>query len=110
MSFKQNGILRKTFVESQFEEIKGYEFQTKANFFKKSFKVYQKNFWSRILKIKEAIIKFHASILLVQKRLKIHDVFSFKTSEIDDIEKEINTINHKKTTTSKLVIPFLLQF
>ena len=87
-----------------------YEFHTKANFFKKSFKEYKKNFWSRLSKRKEAIIKFHASILLIQKHQKIHDVFSFKTSEIGDIEKEINTINHKKTTTSKLVIPFLLQF
>ena len=54
--------------------------------------------------------KSHPSILLIQKHLTDHDVFSFKTVEIGDIEKEINTINHKKATTSKLVIPFLLQF
>ena len=56
------------------------------------------------------MFKFHQSILLIQKHPKNHDSFSFKTSDIGDIEKEINTINHKKTTTSKLVIPFLLQF
>ena len=56
------------------------------------------------------MFKFHPSILLIQKHPKNHDGFSFKTSEIGDIGKEINTINHKKTTTSKLVIPFLLQF
>ena len=31
MSFKQKQILMKTFVESQFEDMKVYEFQTKAN-------------------------------------------------------------------------------
>ena len=56
------------------------------------------------------MFKFHQSILLLQKHAKKHDGFSFKTSEIGDIEKEINTINHKKTTTSKLVIPFFLPF
>ena len=56
------------------------------------------------------MFKFHQSILLIQKHPKNLDGLSFKTSEIGDIEKEINTINHKKTTTSKLVIPFLLQF
>ena len=46
--------------------------------------------------------KFHPSILLIQKHLKNHDVFSFKTVEIGDIEKEINNINPKKATTSIL--------
>ena len=46
--------------------------------------------------------KFHPSILLIQKHLKNHDVFSFKTVEIGDIEKEINNINPKKATTSNL--------
>ena len=36
--------------------------------------------------------KFHPSILLIQKHLKNHDVFSFKTVEIGDIEKEIKNI------------------
>ena len=56
------------------------------------------------------MFKLHQSILLIQKHPKNHDGFSFKTCDIGRIEKEINTINHKKTTTSKLVIPFLLQF
>ena len=49
--------------------------------------------------------KFHPSILLIQKHLKNHDIFSFKTVEIGDIEKEINNINPKKATTSNS-IPF----
>ena len=36
------------------------------------------------------------SILLIQKHLKHQDVFSFKSVEIGDIEKEINNINPKK--------------
>ena len=51
--------------------------------------------------------KFNLSILLIQKHLKNHDVFSFKTAEIGDIEKEINNINPKK---AKLVITFLLKY
>ena len=46
--------------------------------------------------------KFHPSIRLIQKHLKNHDVFPFKTVEIGDIEKEINNINPKKATTSNL--------
>ena len=49
--------------------------------------------------------KFHPSILLIQKHLKNHDVFSFKTVEIGDIEKEINNINPKKATTSNSIPP-----
>ena len=56
------------------------------------------------------MFKFYQSILLIQKHPKNHDGFSFKTSDIGDIEKEFNTINHKKTTTTKLVILFLLPF
>ena len=48
--------------------------------------------------------KFHPSILLIQKHLKNYDIFSFKTVEVGDIEKEINNIN------PKLVIAFLLKF
>ena len=47
--------------------------------------------------------KFHPSILLIRKHLKNHDVFSFKTVEIGDIEKEINDINPKKATTSNSI-------
>ena len=47
--------------------------------------------------------KFHPSILLIRKHLKNHDVFSFKTVEIGDIEKEINNINPKKSTTSNSI-------
>ena len=47
--------------------------------------------------------KFHPSILLIRKHLKNHDVFSFKTVEISDIEKEINNINPKKATTSNSI-------
>ena len=49
--------------------------------------------------------KFHPSILLIQKHLKKHDIFSFKTVEIGDIEKEINNINPKKATTSNSTPP-----
>ena len=49
--------------------------------------------------------KFHPSILLIQIHLKNHDVFSFKTVEIGDIEKEINNINPKKATTSNRIPP-----
>ena len=49
--------------------------------------------------------KFHPSILLIRKHLKNHDVFSFKTVEIGDIEKEINNINPKKSTTSNTIPP-----
>ena len=48
---------------------------------------------------------FHPSILLIQKHLKNHDLFSFKTVEIGDIEKEINNINPKKATTSNSIPP-----
>ena len=46
--------------------------------------------------------KFHPSIILIQKHLKNH-VFSFKTVEIGDIEKEINNIFPKKATTSNSI-------
>ena len=49
--------------------------------------------------------KFHPSILLIQKHLKNHDIFLFKTVEICDIEKEINNINPKKATTSNNIPP-----
>ena len=49
--------------------------------------------------------KFHPSILLVQKLLKNHNVFSFKIVEIGDIEKEINSINPRKATTSNSIPP-----
>ena len=51
----------------------------------------------------------HPSILLIQKHLKNHDVFSFKTVEIGDIEKEINNINPKKATTSNSIPPKILK-
>ena len=53
--------------------------------------------------------KFHPSILLIQKHLKNHDVFSLKTVEIGDIEKEINNINPKKATTSNSIPPKILK-
>ena len=46
--------------------------------------------------------KFHPSILLIQKHLKNGDVFSLKTVEIGDIEKEINNINPEKATTNTI--------
>ena len=46
--------------------------------------------------------KFHPSILLIQKHLKNRDVFSLKTVEIGDIEKEINNINPEKATTNTI--------
>ena len=49
--------------------------------------------------------KFHPSILLIRKPLKNHDVFSFKTVEIGDTEKEINNTNPKRTTTSNSIPP-----
>ena len=49
--------------------------------------------------------KFHPSILLIQRHLKRHDIFSFKTVEIGDIEKEINNINPKKATTCNSIPP-----
>ena len=49
--------------------------------------------------------KFHPIIILIQKHLKNHDIFSFKTVEIGDIEKEINNINPKKATTSNSIPP-----
>ena len=48
---------------------------------------------------------FHPSNLLIQKHLKNHDCFSFKTVEIGDIEKEIKNINLKKATTSNSIPP-----
>ena len=53
--------------------------------------------------------KSHPSILLIQKHLTDHDVFSFKTVEIGDIEKEINNINPKRTTTSNSIPPKILK-
>ena len=46
--------------------------------------------------------KFHPSILLIQKHLKNRDVFSLKTVEIGDIEKEINNINPEMATTNTI--------
>ena len=46
--------------------------------------------------------KFHPSILLIQKHLQNHNVFSFKTVETGDIEKEHY---HKKATTSNSIPP-----
>ena len=54
--------------------------------------------------------KFRPSVLLKQKHLKNHDIFSFKTVEIGDIEKEINNINPKKATTSNSILPKILKF
>ena len=61
--------------------------------------------------IDKAIVKykFHPSILLIQKHLKNHDVFSFKTVEIGHIEKEINNINPKNATTSNSIPPKILK-
>ena len=44
--------------------------------------------------------KFHPGIRLIQKHLKNHDVFPFKTVEIGDIEKEIDNINPNTTSNS----------
>ena len=41
----------------------------------------------------------------MQKHLKNHNVFSLKTVEIVDIEKETNNINPKKATTSNSFPP-----
>ena len=49
--------------------------------------------------------KFHASILLAQKHIKNYDVFSFKTVQMGDIEKEINKISLEKATTSNSIPP-----
>ena len=49
--------------------------------------------------------KFQPSILLIQKHLKNHNIFSFKTVEIGDIEEEINNINPKKATTINSIPP-----
>ena len=37
--------------------------------------------------------KFQLSILLIQKHLENHHIFSFEKVEIGDIEKKINNIN-----------------
>ena len=57
--------------------------------------------------IDEAIGKYKSqlSVLLIRKIQKNHDVFLFKTVEIGDIEKEINSINPKKATTSNSIPP-----
>ena len=52
---------------------------------------------------------FHPSILLIQKHLENHDIFSFKTVDIGDIEKEINNINPKKAATSNSIPPKILK-
>ena len=61
--------------------------------------------------IDEVINKYksHPSILLIQKHLTDHDVFSFKTVEIGDIEKEINSINPREATTSNSIPPKILK-
>ena len=53
--------------------------------------------------------KLHPRILLIRKHLKNHDVFSFKTVDISDTEKEINNINPKKSTTSNSIPPKILK-
>ena len=53
--------------------------------------------------------KFHPSILLIRKHLKNHGIFSFKTVEIGDVEKEINNINPMKVTTSNSIPPKILK-
>ena len=53
--------------------------------------------------------KFHPSIPLKRKYLKNHDVFSFKTVELGDIEKELNNINPKKATASNRILPKILK-
>ena len=55
--------------------------------------------------IAKELNKFHQSILLIQKHLKNHNVSSFKTVEIGDIEKEIDNINPYKATTSNGIPP-----
>ena len=50
-------------------------------------------------------VKFHPSLLLIPKRLKHHDVFSFKAVEIGNVGKEINNINPKKATISNSTPP-----
>ena len=49
--------------------------------------------------------KLHRSILLIQERRQNHNVFSFKTVAIGDIEKKINNIDPKKATTSNNILP-----
>ena len=51
-------------------------------------------------------ISFPPSILLRQKHLENHDIFSFKTVQISDIEKEINNTNPKKRTTTAFLLKF----
>ena len=53
--------------------------------------------------------KFHPNILLIQKHLKNHDVFSFETVEIGDTGKEVNNINPKKAITDYSISPKILQ-
>ena len=53
--------------------------------------------------------KFHPSILLIQKHLKNRYVFSFKTVEMADIEKEINNINPKNAATNESIPPKILK-
>ena len=52
--------------------------------------------------------KFHPNILLIQKHLKNHDVFSFETVEIGDTGKEVNNIN-PKAITDYSISPKILQ-
>ena len=46
---------------------------------------------------------------LIQKHLNNHDIFSFKTVDIGDIQKEINNSNPKKATTSNSIPPKVLK-
>ena len=50
--------------------------------------------------IDKAMDKFHPSILLIQKHLKIHDGFSLKRVVLGVIEKKINNVNPKKATSN----------
>ena len=47
--------------------------------------------------------KFHPSVFLIQEHLKNDNVFSFKTVEIGDTEKEISNINPEKATSSNSI-------
>ena len=46
---------------------------------------------------------------LIQRHLNNHDIFSFKTVDIGDIQKEINNSNPKKATTSNSIPPKVLK-
>ena len=47
--------------------------------------------------------KFHPSILFIQNQKENHNIFSFKTVEVDNIKKEINNIKRQQLITAFVV-------